>query len=234
MHTASPVSGAVQSRRESKPPYSPTKIQTVVWQRHDKIASHDGIFDCGLLRPRRAVCCDRLLRRRRKPQNPAGAFDSHLTSIPVDSVFHGELSEGRRLSSCASGLAHPLATARRAADSCFKHRRRLLSRPAYHRATTLWHTENNRIARRHAVRPSSMNRRPTRLRRCRAGSWRNCKNLSARAIPKLVEHDMRVALRSDWTIDADARADDAATLMAGGTPARRHACTGKQHRYAFR
>jgi len=58
-----------------------------------------------------AIGRDRLLRRRRKPQNPPGRLDSDLTTFPVHSVFHGELSEGRRLPSSAPAVARPLATA---------------------------------------------------------------------------------------------------------------------------
>jgi hypothetical protein len=116
----------MQSRSEIEPPCSPTKIKAVVWQRHDEITSHDTIFDNNRRCPRRAVRSDRFLRRRRKPQNPAGTFDSDLTSIPVDSVFHDELSERRRLTSSAPGQARPLAIARHAANSSFKDRRQLL------------------------------------------------------------------------------------------------------------
>ena len=65
-----------------------------------------------------------LLRRRREPRDPAGALDSDLTSFPVHSVFHGELSEGRRLPSSAPVSALPLSTAPCAADSRFNDSRR--------------------------------------------------------------------------------------------------------------
>ena len=58
-------------------------------------------------------------------EDPAGALDTDLTSFPVDSVFHGELSEGRRQPSSAPMPALPLSTAPYAADSCFNDRQRL-------------------------------------------------------------------------------------------------------------
>jgi len=72
-------------------------MERVVRPRHREIARDDSIR----LRERLLAWCatfgKRLRGRRREPQDPAGAFDADLTSVPVDSVFHRAPSSNTKI-----------------------------------------------------------------------------------------------------------------------------------------
>ncbi|MGF6738723.1 hypothetical protein OKW33_000420 [Paraburkholderia atlantica] len=96
--------------------------ERVVRPWHREIARNNGISLRDRLLVRRSVCGYRLRGCRREPQDPAGAFDANLTSVPVDSVFHRDLSPNmkdimiraaRRASVCQRTWSHQQA--RRAA-----------------------------------------------------------------------------------------------------------------------
>jgi hypothetical protein len=90
--TATPTANANHNGSRSS-----AKIQPIASRGHPKIASDHGIFnDHVALDPLSAISQNRFPRRRRKPQDPAGTLDSDLAAFPVDSVFHDELSEGRK------------------------------------------------------------------------------------------------------------------------------------------